>query len=360
MEQHKWQRRAAIIICITAAVAVVWLAIKYLFWAVLPFGVAWLVALAVRPVARWVSRKSGLSYKVCSAVVLIVILGVVSGVVSLAVSRLVGELEKFMVWLREQSHSWDSDAFRARLNHIIGRIPFVGKLLDSPEAEMWRQHITDALLEAAGSALSGLARLVPTAVLSTLAKLPSLMLSLLVTLIACFYFAADVDRIHRILLSLLPAGAAERARELKTRAGKVVKRFLGAYFLLFLINFAILSVGFAILRVDCVLLMALFCASVDVLPVLGTGMVLLPWAGWMMLTGNYALGIGLVIVYVTVTVIHQIAEPYVVGGSLGVHPLLTLVAMYVGFRLFGIVGMLLFPAVSVLTLGALPARQENL
>ena len=359
MEQHKWQRRASIVICVTAAVAVVWLAVKYLFWAVLPFGVAWAVALAVRPVARWVSRQSGLSYKVCSAVVLIVLLGAVSGVVSLAVSRLVGELEKFMSWLRQQSHSWDSEAFRGRIDHIMGRIPFVGKLLGSPEAELWREHIADALMEAAGSALSGLARIVPAAVLSTLGALPSLMLSLLVTLIACFYFAADLDRIHRALLSMLSPVAAERARELKMRAGKVVKRFLGAYFLLFLINFSVLSIGFAILRVDCVLMMALLCASVDVLPVLGTGVVILPWAGWMLLTGDYVMGIGLVVVYAAVTVIHQIAEPYVVGGSLGVHPLLTLVAMYVGFRLFGIVGLLLFPAATVLALGALPARREN-
>ncbi len=359
MEQQRWQRRAAVIICVTAGLAVAWLAIKYLLWAVLPFGVAWIVALAVRPGARWLSRKSGLPYKLCSAAVLIVILGAVCGLVSLVVSRLVGELEKFMLWLGAQSASWDSDAFRGRMEHIIGKIPFVGKLFHSPEAEIWRRQITEAMLSAVGGALSGLARLVPSAVLATISKLPTLMLSLLVTLIACFYFSADLDRIHRTLLSLLPAETAERARELKVQTGKVIRRFVGAYFLLFLINFAVLAVGFALIGVDCVLLMALFCAAVDVLPVLGTGAVILPWAVWTMLTGNYVLGIGLVVVYVAVTVIHQIAEPYIVGGSLGVHPLLTLFAMYVGFQLFGIVGMLLFPAAAVLLLGVLPAKREN-
>ncbi len=356
MEHQKWQKRASIIICVAAAVVVVWLAIKYLLWAVLPFIIAWLVALAVTPLARWVAAKSGLPRKLCSVVILAVLLGLVVGGLSWLVQRLVRELGDLMTWLRVQSQGWDSDTFRGRIDSIVRRIPFIGKLLDIDEAAQWREHVVGALIDAVGGALGGLARVVPSAFLSTLSKLPSLLLTLLVTLIACFYFVVDLEKIHSAAVSLMSSGLAERVRYIKHRIGRVVRRFLGAYFVLFLINFGVLCVGFSLLRIDYVLLMALVCALVDILPVLGTGTVILPWAVWMMLVGDYFMGIGLVVVYVAVTVIHQIAEPYVLGGSLGVHPLLILVAMYVGFQLFGIVGMLAFPAVSVLAIGALPVK----
>lgn len=356
MEGQKWQRRAAVIICIAAAVAVVWLAVKYLLWAVLPFVIAWLVALAVTPAAKWIAKKSGLPRKLCAVIILAALLGLVSWGLSLLVQRLVAELERLMTWLRLQGQIWDSEVFRGRLDSIVRRIPFIGKLLDSTEAEQWREHIVGALMDAVGGALGGLAGLVPSAVLSTLAKLPSLMLSLVVTLIACFYFVVDLDKIHAAVCGLLPFGMAEGARYIKHRTGRMLRRFVGAYFILFLINFGVLCVGFSLLRMDYVVIMALLCALVDVLPVLGAGAVILPWAAWMMLTGDYFMGIGLVVVYVAVTVIHQIAEPYLLGGSLGVHPLLMLIAMYVGFQLFGIVGMLALPAASVLALGALPTK----
>ncbi len=357
MEHQKWQKRASIVICIAAAAVVAWLAIKYLLWAVLPFFIAWLVALIVTPLARWVSSKSGLPRKLCAAVLLVALLGVLCGGLSWLVQRLITELGRLMTWLRNQGQSWDDQAFQMRLDSIVRRIPFIGKLLDSHEAEQWREHIVGALIDAVGRTLGGLAGLVPSAILSTVSKLPSLLLTLLITLIACFYFVIDLDKIHAAITAVMPTQWADAARYFKHRVGKVLRRFVRAYFVLFVINFGVLSVGFAVLRIDCVLLMALVCALVDILPVLGAGAVILPWAAWMMLVGDYFLGIGLAIVYVVVTVIHQLAEPYVLGGSLGVHPLIILVAMYVGFQLFGIVGMLAFPAVSVLAVSALPAKQ---
>lgn len=357
MEQQKWQRRASIIICIAAASVVAWLGIKYLLWAVLPFIIAWIVALAVTPLARWVASRSGLPRKLCAAVLLMVLLGALCGGLSLLVQRLIAELGRLMTWLRNQGQSWDDQEFQTRIDSIVRRIPFIGKLLDSAEAEQWREHIVGALIDAVGRTLGGLAGLVPSAILSTVSKLPSLLLTLLITLIACFYFVIDLDKIHAAVKAFMPPVWADGAKYFKHRVGKVLRRFIRAYAVLFIINFGVLCLGFTVLRIDCVLLMALICATVDVLPFLGTGVILLPWAVWMMLVGDYFVGIGLVAVYVVVTVIHQIAEPYVLGGSLGVHPLIILVAMYVGFELFGVIGMLAFPAVSVLAVSALPAKQ---
>ena len=125
----------------------------------------------------------------------------------------------------------------------------------------------------------------------------------------------------------------------------VIAKWVRAYFILFLITFAALLIGFMILRVDYALLMALVGALVDILPVVGVGLIFVPWGIFSLIGGNTFLGAGLFILYGAISLLRQLVEPHIVGGSIGVHPLLTLVAMYVGFRLFGIAGMIILPGV---------------
>ena len=121
------------------------------------------------------------------------------------------------------------------------------------------------------------------------------------------------------------------------------------------LTFGELLIGFLILGVDYAFLLALIIAVLDMLPVLGVGTVLIPWALVALLQKNFYLGFGLVILYLVMLVLRQIAEPKLLGKSLGLHPLLTLFASYAGFRLFGFLGMLAGPVVATLIKNALPA-----
>jgi sporulation integral membrane protein YtvI len=125
------------------------------------------------------------------------------------------------------------------------------------------------------------------------------------------------------------------------------KGYLKAYLLLFLLTFSELFLGFSILRVEYALLLALLVSLVDLLPVLGVGIVLVPWSIVMLLQRDYRLGAGLLILYGTVLLVRQIMEPRLVGKSLGLHPLITLFASYAGWRLFGVLGMLLGPVLAL-------------
>ena len=107
--------------------------------------------------------------------------------------------------------------------------------------------------------------------------------------------------------------------------------------------------------VDYALSLSLAVAAVDLLPVLGTGTVLIPWGIFSLLTKNFRLGFGLLILYALLTVVRQISEPRVLGQSLGIHPILTLVAIYGGLRLAGVWGMLLFPLALVIIKGLISA-----
>ena len=167
-------------------------------------------------------------------------------------------------------------------------------------------------------------------------------------MISCFYFSVEYDVVCGALMRLVPARYAPRLPQWKKRAVGAFKRYLRAYFLLLLLTFFELLVGLAILGSDYVFLLAFLTALLDILPVLGVGTVLLPYALFSFVMGNRFLGLGLLILYGVITLVRQIVEPHLVGKSLGLHPILMLMSFYVGLRLFGVGGILIGPAVALL------------
>lgn len=121
--------------------------------------------------------------------------------------------------------------------------------------------------------------------------------------------------------------------------------------MLFLLTFAELSIGFLILRIPYAILLGLAITLFDILPVLGTGGFLLPWAAILFLIKNTPLAVGILVLYLIITVVRNIMEPRLVGKQIGLHPLATLMAMFLGLKLVGIVGMFLFPIGLTVILG---------
>jgi sporulation integral membrane protein YtvI len=123
--------------------------------------------------------------------------------------------------------------------------------------------------------------------------------------------------------------------------------FIKAQIILSLITFFMAFVGLSILQVSYTALLSLLIVIVDILPILGTGSVLVPWAIVAILQGNHFLGIGLIILFLVITVVRRIVEPKVYSSSLGISPLAALISLYIGFKLLGIVGVFLGPAMVI-------------
>ena len=109
------------------------------------------------------------------------------------------------------------------------------------------------------------------------------------------------------------------------------------------ITFLELLAGLYILRIKYAPLLAALISVIDILPVLGTGTVLVPWAAAELLARDTAAGIGLLVLYAVITVIRNFAEPKIIGKEMGINPLFTLLAMFIGLKLFGFAGILLLP-----------------
>ncbi len=145
------------------------------------------------------------------------------------------------------------------------------------------------------------------------------------------------------LANWIPEKRRGLLEEIQTLLGEIGAKYIKAYALLMFITFVELAVGLSILGVPGALAIAALTAMVDILPVLGTGGIIIPWGVFHLVKGNLRLGLGLLVLYVVVTVIRQVLEPKVVGQQIGLHPIVVLMCMYVGLRLFGVIGLFVLP-----------------
>ena len=145
------------------------------------------------------------------------------------------------------------------------------------------------------------------------------------------------------MLGVLPEKAQTIVRTAKRALGVIVGKYLKSYLLILLMTFAQITVGLLIIGVDNALVIALLISVFDILPIVGSGLVLAPWAAIKLLQGQLGVGIGLAVLWAVVIVVRQYAEPKIVGKQVGLHPLATLLCLWVGLKLAGGIGMFALP-----------------
>ena len=189
---------------------------------------------------------------------------------------------------------------------------------------------------------------------NTVGSIPSVAIGCVVSLIACAFMTADYDRIKRFILTQLSDHNSKRMTDGYRLATGTLKKMLKAYSLIIVITTCELMLGFYILKLIGIFestyipLIAFVIALIDIIPVLGTGTVLIPWAVYSFITGNIPLGIGLLVIYVVILVIRQILEPRLVAGQVGLPPIVTIIAMYIGTKTIGVLGFFILPFVVIL------------
>ncbi len=181
-------------------------------------------------------------------------------------------------------------------------------------------------------------------------RFPSALLACSFALLSSFFILPDYEGIGAFLLGQLPPRLAEMVQESKDFLVGTVRQVLKAYLLIMAITFGEISLGLWLLRVDYYLIIGLTVAVLDILPVLGSGSILIPWGIWTLLGGNLPLGAGILLLYAVVTGVRTVLEPRLVGRGMGWSPLVTLISMSVGMKLLGVGGLILAPMAVTLVL----------
>lgn len=191
-----------------------------------------------------------------------------------------------------------------------------------------------------------------------LAHVPDSALGLGTAVISGFMISAKLPKIRLWLKNRIPLERLQPVFQAAERVKRVVGGWLFAQTKLAGVTWGLLTLGFWILRISYPPLWALAVALVDAFPVLGTGTILVPWALVCFLQGEGVRSIGLLSTYLTVTLVRSALEPKLLGKHLGLDPLVTLIAMYTGYKVWGIGGMILSPLMAVTAMQIVPDRRE--
>lgn len=333
---------------------------RYLFGALLPFAIAYLIALCLQPLVRALEKHAGISRKVTVLLVVCLIVAALVFLCILLVQRISSELGALADWLGKfLTRLHEDPAFVQDLaNRISDSLPsaFAGA---RPSIEQFLSNLDGRLTDLLGTLAEKLSGSILPFLAGMAAAIPQALFSVFVMLIAAYYFAVDLKQIHATALSLFSPETAQRICRCKQTLGSICGNFFRAYGLILLVTFSELFSALLILGYRYAFLIALATALIDILPVLGTGTVLLPWAAFCLLTGSTTNGIGILITYAIMTVVRQIIEPKIVGKYIGLPPLAALAAMYLGLQLIGFWGLFLFPLGALLLCRLVQAKLAN-
>ncbi len=336
MKKERLEYYSHLTVTVIGAALAIALILRYLFVPLLPFMIAWAVAFAVRPLASLISKKTKIPRSVTSAALAVLtvalVIGAVVGIVALA--------------LREVWQLLSELVNDERIYELLEKISNpLGSIFGS---EVGSEELREYLGQALHGALSGLLSWLGSFFGSVAKGIPSVLFFILITVIAAIYFSIDIDRVNSWVIGHLPKRISGALISFKDGFLRVGVKYLRSYLLIMLLTFVIVLTGLLVLRVENALLISLLLAVLDVLPLIGVGTVLVPWSIFELLFGSSGLGIGLVVLFVVLEIIRQLAEPKIVGKSLGLHPLVSLILLYLGYSLLGIAGLLLTPLASLI------------
>jgi len=337
------------VVLLTAVVvaAILFVTFKYALPIVLPFVVAWVVALVLQPIINFLSKKAKIPKWLSVIVLVLATLFLLSWAIYAIVVRSSTELLSLSKELLDAFENFSTDpngidAFIDKLNSLVPFFDFSGFLYN-----VWNN-----LDEYIASTLKNLVSLVSSSVVPLITKIvmaiPNAFVFFIITIISAVYISIDFKKINSFIAYQFPEKARDFLRMVKEQFVQTIGKYVRAYSLLILITFSELFVGFSILGVHYSFIIALITALVDILPVLGTGTILIPWGVYMLISGNYFMGVGILILYVIITVVRQILEPKIFGSYVGLYPLVTLMAMYIGTKVMGFFGLFLFPIAIIL------------
>ena len=318
-----------------------YLALKYALPLLMPFVLAFLIAYVLRRPIRFLSRALHVPKGLVAVLLVVLTYGLIGLLLALAGIRLTATITSLV----QQIPSLYSRYILPDLTELFTWLEELLSRLD-PSLMSTLQELQSQLLNMLGQLVSGLSGLLLGGVslaTSLATSLPGFLIRVLLMVISTFFIAIDYEKIVRFCLGCLHGNTRKVVLQIKAYVVGTLFVCIRSYALIMSITFVELSIGLSIIRVERATLVALLIAIFDILPVLGTGGIMIPWAILTALGGDVPRALALLAVYVIITVIRNIIEPRIVGAQIGLHPVLTLMSMFVGNHLFGIVGLFGLP-----------------
>ncbi len=311
-----------------------YISIKYFLPLLMPFVIGLIVAAILRQMIDAIAKITHVKRAFVSILILLIFYSAIALLVLLVGAKAFAFLKDIFYQLPRLY----KEAIEPAMNSATSDL-----LLRFPDIEIYLEDIFSSISNSIFSFITNASTTVVGAITGFAGKVPSILINFLFTIVSSFFFTIDYHRIANFVIKQFPKEKQGMVLQLKDNVIGTLGKFIKAYATLITITFLELSAGFWILGIPNPLLIAGLVAIVDLLPILGTGAVLLPWIIIAFIFGKNSLAIGILILYIVVTIVRQTLEPKIVGQQIGLHPVVTLLCIFAGAQLLGVIGLLLFP-----------------
>lgn len=344
-------------------VALGFLFVRYALGVCFPIVCAFFIATILQKPKNFLTQKTFFKKGAASVISLFALIFIIISLIALIGVRAVSEISGFIDYITIQIQHIDvlvTNIENAIMNFIRNLPAFLSETLTESVTTIFTQireylagqstELTDSITGSIGSAFSFSWITTPlSGVISTAKQIPSILIAVVITLVASCFMTSDYGEIMGFIKRQFPENKRKDLSRAKVLLKSTLSKMAKAYALIMTVTFTEMFIGLSILKLAGIysssyaVIIAIATAIVDIIPVLGTGTILIPWALYSLITGNFALAIGLAVIYAAITVIRQVIEPKLVAGQLGLSPVVTITSLYLGLKIFGVLGMIIAP-----------------
>ena len=312
--------------------------VKYIIPFFMPFVIGFSIAVILKPISKAICKHNNTKSRICGTLVIILTYILATFLFFFTGSKMIEAIQFFC-----------SSPNNAYENYIL---PFISKINEMTISITYQffPNLTDKTSEILNLITKGINQTIYSIseslifwVIHISMSIPNFLIGLMFSIMSSIFISSDYANIMSFLTKLLPENKRSLLLMTKIYTINTVLKYIKAYLILMFLTFIELVIGFSIIGIKNPIGIAALTSICDTIPLIGSGIVILPWCLISFATGNLQLALGLIILNVIISVVRSFLEPKILGKQLGIHPLATLVLIYVGIKLFGVLGMIFLP-----------------
>ena len=306
-----------------------------------PFIIAMIIAALIEPLIKLIMKFAKIKRKTAAIISLILVVAIIGSLLGLLITKIVTESTSLLSNLNtyfDDAYKWGMGIF----NNIEN--------IEIPEEAL--KIVQNSLTGFIDTAKTIVINLV-TGLVNTLTSIPTMITYIFITILAIVFICFDREYIPNMIKSQIPTKWAQKIKQIFNEMSSVSIKYIKAEAKLSFICFILVLIGLVLfdlfgLNVQYPIIMAIFIGFIDMLPLFGAGAVMLPWVVYLVVTGNIPLAIAVAVLWGIWAIIKQLMEPKMVSKEMGMHPIFTLIGMYTGFKLAGVIGLILGPIILII------------
>ena len=320
----------------------------------MPFLIAFIISLMVEPAIKYLMKKTKMTRKMSSIIIFFIVFSIIIGSVTWGIISLISESTNLL-----QTLNIYIDKAYTQIQESIGKMSITKISISSNVLNLAQDASKEILFKISKWLTEFLTRLI-----NGITSIPTIAIYMVITILSLYFICTDRIYILDFMEHHMPKKWVQKIGTHIKEITKSLGGYLKAEAILILVSFVISVIGlylfkFIGMNVKYPLLIALAIGFVDALPILGSGSVMVPWAIIASLNGDLKLGIAILILWITMSIVRQFLEPKIVSGKIGIHPIFTLIAMYTGFKVIGVMGMLVGPIVLIILKSIFASKLEE-